>query len=217
LEHRAVEARAVSSILDRVRSSSASAKLERRIGWTVVSALLAASVYLARSGAQHDRDRAFAERWLGPIATLAASVEWIRADLALRAADFPVAYARAETALEIEPSRTEAWIFLAHHFIFERASLGRELDSAERRAWVEAGLGVLDRGLHVSAEPAEIAFYRGAVFDYLAAIPDADRPWNGDARAALLEAAKSFDEAAALGLERASEYAELARTRAAAR
>jgi hypothetical protein len=181
------------------------------IGWTLVVLLLLASWRLQSAALAREPDRGLVERLLGPIAKLAASAEWVRADLALRAGDYPLAYSRAETALDLEPSRTDAWIFLAHHFIFERASLARELDPAERRAWVETGLEVLDRGRRASADPGEILFFRGSVFDYLAAIPDADRPWSGSAAAALLQAADCFDGAAALGKDRAREYAALAR------
>jgi hypothetical protein len=213
MEHRAMEARAVS-----VSSISASASRRSKpwLGWLAVLGLLLAGWILQRSDSAPDRERGLAERWLGPIAALAARIEWVRADLALRAGDEPAAYARAETALELEPSSADAWIFLAYHFVFERASLAREIDLAERKRWVQSGLDVLERGRRASSDPAAILFYRGCVFDYLAALPDADRPWTGDRRAALLEAARSFEDAAVLGDERARDYAVLARRAAEA-
>lgn len=186
------------------------------LGWLVVAALLVLSFGLQRSLAARERPRGLAERLLGPIATLAASIEWVRADAALRAGDYPLAYSRAETALELEPSRADAWIFLAHHLIFERASLAREMDREERRTWVRAGLDVLERGLRASDDPGEILVYRGAVFVALASLPDGDRPWAGSASQAWLDAADSFERAAAAGHENAAQFAAAARAHAAA-
>jgi hypothetical protein len=186
------------------------------LGWIVVAGLLGLSFVLQRSMPARARPRGFAESLLGPFAALAASLEWIRADAALRAGDYPLAYARAETALELEPGRADAWIFLAHHFIFERASLSRAVDREERRAWVQAGLDVLERGLRVSDDPGEIQVYRGGVFVALASIPDDDRPWPGSAREAWLDAAESFDRAAAAGHENAAQFAAAARAHASA-
>lgn len=185
------------------------------IGWVIVAALLVLSFGLQRGAAPRGNERGLVERLLGPIAALAASAQWVRADLALRAGDYPLAYARAETALELEPSRADAWIFLAHHLIFERASLAREVDPRERERWVKAGLDVLDRGARSSWDPGEILFYRGLVFVALASIPDADRPWTGGAREAWIEAARSFERAAAAGHEAALQSAVLARAHAA--
>jgi hypothetical protein len=217
-----MEARAVSAVTSSESSAhrdpaaprmpgSGSRRAKLWIGWTLAALLFAASWFLQRGETAGIRERGMVQRWLGPIAVLAARLEWVRADLALRAGDQASAYARAETALDLEPENAEAWIFLAHHFIFERASFAREVDLAERKSWVETGLDVLERGRRASSDPAKIMFYRGGVFEYLAAIPDADRPWKGDRRAALLEAARSFEEALALGDEVAREYAALAR------
>jgi hypothetical protein len=191
-------------------------------GWVMVG-LLVVVAWRARVAAAHDEtahsatsgERSLAERLLGPVASLAAAAVWVRADVALRAGEYSTAYARAETALELEPSRADAWIYFAHHLVFERASLSRTVDPAERRAWVQAGFDVLARGARATRDPGEVLAYRGLVFDYLAAVPDADRPWPGTAREALLEAARAFDAAHAAGAADAAELAEIARAKAA--
>jgi hypothetical protein len=203
-------------------TSDASARRRRRpvswgrwIGWCAVGLLFALSAALQSSIDRAASDRGFAARLLGPIARLAAGVEWVRADLALRAGDYPLAYERAETALELEPDRADAWIFFAHHLIFERASLARSIDPAERRTWVRAGLDVLARGIRSSSDPADILIYRGGVFAAFASVRDEDRPWPGSAREAWIEAADSFERAAAAGREEVLELAARARANAA--
>jgi hypothetical protein len=195
-------------------------RIARAIGGVLVISLLVAawrarSVVATASPTRASGERAFTERLLGPIASLAAAILWVRADAALRAGEYATAYARAESALELEPSRADAWIYFAHHLVFERASLSRAVDPAERRAWVQAGLDVLERGARASRDPALVLDYRGLVFDFLASIPDADRPWPGTAREALLEAARAFDAAHAAGSPDAAEMAAIARRKAA--
>jgi hypothetical protein len=186
------------------------------VAWRArVAAARAETPRSATSGSVTWAERSLAERLLGPVASLAAAAMWVRADVALRAGEHSTAYARAETALELEPSRADAWIYFAHHLVFERASLSRTVDPDERRAWVQAGFDVLERGARESRDPGEVLSYRGLVFDYLAAVPDADRPWPGTAREALLEAARAFDAARAAGAADAAELADIARAKAA--
>lgn len=185
------------------------------LGWVAVFALFAWS--LATAGGERDRApaRSPLERVLGPVASLAASVQWVRVDVALRRGEEARAYAMAETALRIDPSDPEGWIFLAHHMIYDRASLLREPDPARRAAWIRAGLETLARGERSSRDPGAILFDRGVALAFLGSLEDRDRAWPASAREAWSLAAEAFDRAAAVGHPRAAEAARLARERAA--
>ena len=79
-------------------------------------------------------------RLMGPFASLLASAEWVRFDLALYEGRPEAAYAHAERALDLDPGAVAGWQYLAHHLIFER---GSELEAGspdERRAWIQAGI-----------------------------------------------------------------------------
>ena len=97
-----------------------------RVGWAAVFLLVAGSFALRSAGSP--RPDSFAGRLLGPITSLAASVQWVRAEHALRSGRSGEGYALAESALELQPTSTEAWSFLAHHFLFERASPASEVN-----------------------------------------------------------------------------------------
>jgi hypothetical protein len=165
----------------------------------------------AQDRANDARPAALIERLLGPIASLAANLEWVRVDDALRLGRPDLAYARAELALEIAPGDAEGWIFLAHHFAYERASILREPDRAARTRWVDAALDLLARGEKSAREPGRLAFKRGVIFATLALMDDADRPWPGTRREAWLEAARAFDRAAEAQEPIAREAAKAAR------
>jgi hypothetical protein len=111
--------------------------------FAVAAALLAWS---ARHRADDARPDSLIERLVGPIASLAANLEWVRVDDALRLGRPELAYARAEIALAIAPGDAEGWMFLAHHFAYERASIRREPDRAARSRWIDAALDLLSRG-----------------------------------------------------------------------
>jgi len=178
------------------------------------AALFAAPAFLGHS------TRSLPERLFGPLASAAATIEWVRVDLALRQDQPELAYARAERALELAPSRADGWIFLARHFVYQRAALAREADPAARRRWVEAGLDLLARGERESAAAAELAYERGVVLSYLAWIaveseaPAAERPDARDARTLFLAAAEAFERAAGLGHPGGASAAQAVRERA---
>lgn len=154
--------------------------------------------------------RSLAERLLGPIADLAAAVEWVRADVAWRHGRMDLFDARAATALRLAPSDPSGWATYAHHLVFDRpAPLG--LGPRERRLWVEAGLDVLARGERESRGRGALAFQRGIVFLYLAQFDDEDRPLAITRTEAWLSAAEAFDRAATLGEPFAAEAAQAAR------
>ena len=184
-------------------------------GWALV-ALLAALTLLAQReqrALRGERTPALSERLFGPFANLAASVQWARVELALQHGDPALAYARAETALALAPGASQSWIFLAHHFIFERASAAREPELARRSAWVRVGLDTLARGIERASEPAEVVFDRGLVYVYLASLADSDRPWDASASEAWARAEEDFARAARAGHPLAREALERARER----
>ncbi|HEV8111200.1 MAG TPA: hypothetical protein VGR31_00340 [Planctomycetota bacterium] len=182
-------------------------------GWIVVAALVV--VALAPRGPREPSGAASTfERIVGPVASLAASVQWARVDYSLRRGENARAYAEAETALRLDPLAPEGWIFFAHHLLYERASLLREPDARQRVLWIQAGLETLARGERVSRDPAAILFERGVALAYLASLADEDRAWPESSGEAWSLAAAAFDRAAALGRPGAAEAARLARERA---
>ena len=151
-----------------------------------------------------------ASRLLGPIANLAASVEWVRFELALLDGEPEVAYAHAERALALDPVSEEGWMLLAQHLAFERASAAFESDRDRRRAWIEEGLAVLTRGRTRVRHPADLEFLRGVVLTHVGRLVEegSEGPnWPGAAPAAYRAAAEAFDRAAREGLPQAAEQA----------
>ena len=180
------------------------------LGWAAVAAL--ALLPGARSGDANE-SRSFAVRLAGPFASLAASVQWLRVDQDLDAGRFARGYARAETALALDPRSSAGWTFLADHFIYNRARPELEPSPAARRAFLEAGLGVLARGERVVRDPGRLAFDAGLALVHTTAYEDVhERP--GGASGAFEEAARHFERAAGHGHPLGAEAAELASQRA---
>lgn len=185
----------------------------RAVLWCASLALVAApcAIQRPRAGAS------LTERVLGPVAGLAASWEWVRADAALRRERFELAYTRAERALALAPSSPDGWLFLARHFAFQRANPQREPDARARRQWVQAAFDVLERGERHAAAGGELSFERGLILlewaeiAELPNVPESERPWPGDARSIYGQAASAFERAAELGHAHGAEYAILAR------
>jgi hypothetical protein len=159
---------------------------------------LALAILIGTARPATKSDDSLLVRVLGPAARFAATIEWVRFDLALRSGDLEQAYARADTAIWIDPGATEGWTVYAAHLAFDRASEQREPDPAVRRAWFDAALATLARGETVAREPAELALFAGllridkADNDPALAGPDG-------ARELYLEAAEDFDRSARLG------------------
>lgn len=147
-------------------------------------------------------------RLLGPIASLAASAEWVRYDLALEAGDYPLAYERAERALALDPHSPHGWDLLGSHLVFLRGGALLEENPARRVEWMQAGLDVLSRGAQRSRAPASLHMVRGqilALFIAELANDPAALPWPGGERAALAAGIAAFDQAHALGHPKAHE------------
>ena len=182
--------------------------------WLGVAGLCAWAVLPAQAGSATARPAAPIERLLGPVAGLAASVQWVRFDLALRRGDTARAYARAEGALRLDPGDARGWIFLARHLAYERGSVLREPDRDARARWVEAGLATLRRGEPLARDPGALLFERGVVLAFQASLSDEDRALPRDEAEAWVQAAEAFEAAAAQGAPDAAQAAALARGRA---
>jgi hypothetical protein len=173
-------------------------------------ALAAAIVRRAGEGAAEDR-RSLLERLTGPFAGLAAGVQWVRADLALREGRFGVFCERAETALALAPADPQAWIYYASKLLFERASPLREPSRELRESWTRAGIELLGRAERECADPAEIWVFEGGVFASWADIPDEERPWPEGPSELREHAIEAFARARALGHRQAGALEEALR------
>ncbi len=159
-------------------------------------------------------ERSLAERLLGPIATLGAAAQWVRADAAWAAGRIDLYDARAEFALRLAPSDPNGYVYYAHHLIYDRASPRLELDPAAREHWVREGLAILERGERSCRSPGRLAFQRAIVFLALAQMDDGLRPFRITSAQAWASAAEAFDRAALLGEPLAAEAASAARLEA---
>ncbi len=155
----------------------------------------------------------FAARLLGPVAWLAAGWLWFRVRQALEEGRPGVAYARAERALELDPSSTGAWSFLASHYAHDRASPDAEPNPALRTSWVRAALALLERGEASAREPAELALHRGLILVHVGDF-DGAIPWPGGKAGAWTEADSAFERAIELDSGGAAGWVQLARLRA---
>ncbi len=188
----------------------------RTLGWTCLAVAAALVAWIAmRSGTAEARAGSLTERLLGPIADMAATMQWVRVDEAENAGHPELAQARAAIALDISPGDPSGWIYFGEHLIYDRASPLREPDPIARERWVRAGLAVLERGERESRRPGRVAFARAAVYLALASLDDADRPLPIRRVDALVAAADAFERAARAGEPLAAEYAEKVRREAA--
>jgi hypothetical protein len=182
--------------------------VSRRARIALACALLAAWLALAFPGAAGaPRAGSLARRVLGPVASLAASAQWVRVETALRAGELERALARAETALALDPGSPAGWAYLGAELAFTRASVTSEPDPLARRRWIEAGLATLERGERAVRAPDELAYVRALVLVHVHYLEDADEVWPGGADAALAEAARVLDRLAARGHAQARELA----------
>lgn len=192
---------------------------------SVALALLALAVAIGVWTAKHTPpppERSLAERLLGPVAEIAAAVEWVRADAAWARDRIDLYDARAEFALKLAPGDPNGWAYYAHHLVYDRGSPRREFGFGagpdgrlvERGHWIRAGLAVLERGEKVCREPGRLAFRRAIVFLSLAQVDDAERPLPITRQEAWRSAAEAFERAALLGEPLAAEAARGARAEA---
>ena len=148
-------------------------------------------------------------RLLGPVATLAASAEWVRFDAALADGDLELAYLRAERALGLDPLSPYGWVQLASHLVFDRGGALFEPDPEARVAWIQNGLEVLAEGAQRCRSEASLLLLRGQILGLfvaeLAAVAEEPLPWPGGSAAAVSAALLDLERAAALGHPRATQ------------
>lgn len=170
----------------------------RLAGWAAVAALAAISLAARWRAPAGGEAGSLPVRLLGPIASAAASVQWVRVHAALREGRTDLALARGATALELDPGATSGWLMLAAHMAFERASPEREPSAQRRLTWVRAALELAARGEARARDPARIALWQGLLLSKLAR-EDEPLDWPGGARGMWLAAAEHFERASALG------------------
>jgi hypothetical protein len=177
----------------------------RIVGWVAVLALV-----WPREHERSQGSSSFASRLLGPIASLAAGVEWVRSDLAWRAGLEEEAHGLAERALALDPRSEAGWIAFGLHLAQDCASASREPDPSRRRAWIEEGLAVLRRGEESVAHPEELEFVQGLILAQVgrACLAGEEAPdWPGGARGAWEQAREALLAAARGGKRDAAEQA----------
>jgi hypothetical protein len=182
----------------------------RLAGWSLVAALAAVSLVARLRMPPGERAGSLPLRLLGPIASAAASAQWVRVQSALRDGRTDLALARGQTALELDPGATSGWLMLAAHMAFERASPERGPNAARRLAWVRAALELAARGEMRARDPQRIALWQGLVLSKLAR-EDEPLDWPGGVRGMWLAAAAHFERAEALGSEHGAVLAANAR------
>jgi hypothetical protein len=188
-------------------------RFELALGLCCFALAAAIGLRASRAHAAQPRQAALLERLIGPFASLAASAQWVRADLALREGRFGVFCERAETALALAPADAQGWIYYAHTLFYDRASPLREPSRELRENWARAGIELLDRAKRECADPAEIWMDEGAVLFNWALIPDEERPWPGTERELLELSVEAFARARALGQPKAGMFEQALRAR----
>jgi len=146
---------------------------------------------------------------LGPATELLADVQWIRFTRARLRGEHDRALAFAESALELDPSSTDGWEYLATHLATFHASSEREPELARRDAWFQAGLEVTRRGAKQASDPGRLALTRALLCLNRAQVDPALDPERRDLL--LAEARSAAEEARELGAFGADEilgYAE---------
>ena len=182
-------------------------KGKRSAGLLGAALLLAAGSYLSSP--------AKSRSWLGPLAPVAAQVQWVRAEGAISAGRPGQALRLMESAVELDPGATTGWVSLADHMGLYLASAESGADMETRATWLRTALELAQRGEDWARQPQLLALHRGLL---LVSHADLKEPmsWGGatgdQARIALFrDAAAAFEDAAAMGHEDGEHIAEYAR------
>lgn len=169
-------------------------RLRRILLWLLLVASVGACFLWPRDPG---RSGSFAVRLLGPVASLAASGQWVRMRHSWTSGRSDLACSQAELALELDPGATAGWAFFASHLAYDRGAPDRERDPAKRALWVKAALEVLARGELTARRPWELAMQRGTILVRVGD-PREELPWPEGTRGAWSEAQAAFERAAEL-------------------
>ena len=187
----------------------------RALLWLVAILLIASPSLIggARPARPNDESAHFVTRLLGPFSELAAQMQWIRVQHAIRSGRSERALARAETALSLDPHNTEGWRFVATYLALDLGSPNTEPNPARRRALIRSGLQLLERGERTAESRQQLALWSGLILITHAEI-DPELGWPTGTRGLWSEAADAFDRAVELGSTEAEALAHSARERA---
>jgi len=180
-----------------------------RAMWIALSALAALPLMLsAPRGATDDTPSAStALRLAAPFVPLAANVQWVRVDAAMREGRPDKVLARATALLALDARSGEAQSFLSSYFGLQLASPEREPDAALRAQWLRIALDYAAHGERHAQRSWEFALWQGELLAR-AALVDPETAWSGGVRALWSEAAEHFERGAAghpIGHSRAAE------------
>lgn len=146
-------------------------------------------------------------RLAAPLVPLAANVQWVRVDAAMREGRPDKVLARADALLALDAHSGDAQSFLSSYFGLQLASPEREPDAARRVAWLRVALDYAAHGEQNAQRPWEFALWQGELLAR-AALVDPATAWPGGVRALWSEAAEHFERGAAghpIGHARAAE------------
>ena len=149
---------------------------------------------------------------LGPLAELAADLEWIRFQRAHLRGDEPAALLHAERALAWNPREARGWRILSAHVGLFLASVEREPDPAERARLLAWAVRLTQEGERRAGDPGSLAFHRGLLLLTHADV-DPEIAWPGGGPALLAAAVASFERAASFAVPGAADLAEGVRHR----
>ncbi|MDF1839270.1 MAG: hypothetical protein P1V35_15485 [Planctomycetota bacterium] len=179
----------------------------RHLPWILAAAGLMCLVVGARIGMRADRTPR------SPLASLAASWQWIQFDQSLARGSWEQAYLHADRALALDSESPEGWATLSSHLVFDRGSFLNEPDDARRMAWMQAGIDVLLEGIEQSRDPGEVHLVLGQTLvlyiAHLAALEEDPLPWPGGPEAARSLGMEHLNRALELGHRRAPKVLEI--------
>lgn len=187
----------------------------RALLWLVALALVVTPALIgsARSARPNEERAHLVTRLLGPFSELAAEVQWIRVQSAVRSGRSELALSRAETALALDPSNSEGWRFVAAYLGLDLGSPNTEPEPARRRALIRSALQLLERGERTAESRQLLALWSGLILMTHAEI-DPELEWPTGTRGLWTEAADAFYRAVELGSTDAEALAHAARERA---
>jgi hypothetical protein len=137
---------------------------------------------------------------LGPLAPIAAQVQWVRGHVAARAGAEGRAFALMESAVRLDPRSVDAWIALSDQLGLQLASAESGRSPEERAEWLRAACSTLVEGMDQARRPSQLALHRGLLL-MSHAETDPELTWDGGVRGLWSDAASAFEEARALAVD----------------